>query len=342
MKKKYFTPGTLDSAMIALGKAGEGRHLALIFDVAPWRASHPDAQIMLHVTPPQGAAYPAALEDGEDDTVMWLVTDADTAYPGTGKIELILSDPATDTTIKSATGRYAVEASPSQAEPEDPPEPHRPWWEQVLQLIAAGTGTGEGGVSPTVTVTAIAGGHRLTITDILGTKTVDVMDGEDGAPGAQGKAGENGVSPTISVEAITGGHRVMITDKDGAKSFDVMDGQDGQGGGSGGANIDDTTPSATTTYSSSKIDELLNEQKEANATQDEAIAKKLNASELPTAINTALEQAKASGEFKGDPGEPGEDGHTPEKGTDYWTAMDKAEMVNDVLAALPTWEGGSY
>ena len=35
-------------------------------------------------------------------------------------------------------------------------------------------------------------------------------------------------------------------------------------------------------------------------------------------------------------------GLKPVKGTDYWTAADKAEIVNDVLAALPTWTGGSY
>ena len=48
---------------------------------------------------------------------------------------------------------------------------------------------------------------------------------------------------------------------------------------------------------------------------------------------------------KGDPGEQGiqgEKGETPVKGTDYWTDSDKAEIVNDVLAALPTWTGGSY
>ena len=38
----------------------------------------------------------------------------------------------------------------------------------------------------------------------------------------------------------------------------------------------------------------------------------------------------------------GEDGYTPVKGKDYYTESDKAEMVQDVLAALPTWEGGSY
>lgn len=41
-------------------------------------------------------------------------------------------------------------------------------------------------------------------------------------------------------------------------------------------------------------------------------------------------------------GEPGEPGYSPVRGTDYWTATDQASIVDDVLAALPTWEGGSY
>lgn len=36
---------------------------------------------------------------------------------------------------------------------------------------------GDDGFSPTVEVTEIAGGHRVTITDAEGTKTFDVMDG---------------------------------------------------------------------------------------------------------------------------------------------------------------------
>ena len=43
-----------------------------------------------------------------------------------------------------------------------------------------------------------------------------------------------------------------------------------------------------------------------------------------------------------DVGLKGEKGDTPVKGTDYWTAADKTEIVNDTLAALPTWTGGSY
>lgn len=37
--------------------------------------------------------------------------------------------------------------------------------------------TGSDGVSPTVVVTPISGGHRITITDATGTQTFDVMDG---------------------------------------------------------------------------------------------------------------------------------------------------------------------
>lgn len=41
-------------------------------------------------------------------------------------------------------------------------------------------------------------------------------------------------------------------------------------------------------------------------------------------------------------GATGPQGPKPVKGTDYWTAADKSAMVNDVLAALPVWNGGSY
>lgn len=47
---------------------------------------------------------------------------------------------------------------------------------------------------------------------------------------------------------------------------------------------------------------------------------------------------------KGDPGETGPQGeqgpagYTPQRGVDYWTAADQAQIVQDVLAALPEAE----
>ncbi len=55
-----------------------------------------------------------------------------------------------------------------------------------------------------------------------------------------------------------------------------------------------------------------------------------------------IDTGKPSRGEKGDTGAAGADGYTPVKGTDYWTAADKAEIVADTLAALPTWTGGNY
>lgn len=78
------------------------------------------------------------------------------------------------------------------------------------------------------------------------------------------------------------------------------------------------------------------------------LADYLKQSELNAAINSALAEAKASGEFKGDKGDkgdkgeqgqPGADGRTPVKGSDYYTESDKSEMVDRVVAALPKYRG---
>lgn len=58
-----------------------------------------------------------------------------------------------------------------------------------------------------------------------------------------------------------------------------------------------------------------------------------------SAVNGKLQYDGSDVGLKGD---KGIDGKTPVKGTDYWTSADKAEIVNDTLAALPKWTGGSY
>lgn len=53
----------------------------------------------------------------------------------------------------------------------------------------------EGGssvVSPTISISEIDGGHSVTITDVNGSQSFDVMDGADGAKGDKGDTGEQG------------------------------------------------------------------------------------------------------------------------------------------------------
>lgn len=89
---------------------------------------------------------------------------------------------------------------------------------------------GKDGVSPTVAVSSISGGHRITITDTNGTKTVDVMDGSKGDAGR----GISSVSRTSGNGAAGTTDTYTITYTDGAKStFGVYNGKDGKDGDDG-------------------------------------------------------------------------------------------------------------
>lgn len=109
----------------------------------------------------------------------------------------------------------------------------------MADLLAAKEAGEFDGYSPVVSVSAIAGGHRVTITDVNGSKTINVRDGDNG---------NDGMSPTVTVETITDGHRVTITDATGSKSFDVMNGADGTGAGDMLANRYDPQGKQTDIY----------------------------------------------------------------------------------------------
>lgn len=65
--------------------------------------------------------------------------------------------------------------------------------EQGIQGIPGIPGEkGTDGVSPTVAIKAITGGHKVSITDISGTQSFDVLNGAKGEQGVQGIPGEAG------------------------------------------------------------------------------------------------------------------------------------------------------
>ena len=142
--------------------------------------------------------------------------------------------------------------------------------------------------------------------------------GKDGTDGKPGAAGADGVTPHIG---DNGNWYVGSTDTGkpsrgatGAPGKDGTDGKPGAAGATGPAGVpgkDGHSPVVTATKSG----------KTTTISVDGA------------AIATVEDGAK---------GDPGKTGKTPVRGTDYWTAADKQEIVNSVIAALPDGTEVSY
>lgn len=101
---------------------------------------------------------------------------------------------------------------------------------------------GADGVSPTVSVSQISGGHQVSITDATGSHTFDVMDGQNGATGP---AGADGAAATIeSVSAVTGepGTQASVVNNGTSSAaelvFTLPAGADGAQGPAGTAGAD--------------------------------------------------------------------------------------------------------
>ena len=139
-------------------------------------------------------------------------------------------------------------------------------------LSKNGGSGGANGVSPTVSVEDIDGGHRITIVDAEGTNTFDVLDGakgetgakgdkgdkgDKGAPGSTGATGADGYSPSVNVTKADGVSTITITDKNGTTTVEIQDGANGKDGSNG---KDGTTPVKGSDYfTDAEIEEVANQ-----------------------------------------------------------------------------------
>ena len=141
------------------------------------------------------------------------------------------------------------------------------------------------------------------------------LKGADGAPGKDGPTGAPGKDGHSPVVTATKSGKTTTINVDGAAIATVEDGADGKPGAAGADGITPTIGSNGHWYLGSE--------------------------------DTGKPSRGATGApgkdgADGKPGAAGADGITPVKGTDYWTAADKQEIVNSVIAALPDGTEVSY
>ena len=135
---------------------------------------------------------------------------------------------------------------------------------------------------------------------------------------ANNAASEAGKAKTAAAEATTKAENAQAAASE-AKNTAIAAGNTAAAAQAAATEANTKAESAQTAASEAKT--------AANNAQNNLTAK-LDASKLPEAINTALAQAKASGEFDGD------DGYTPVKGTDYYTPEEKAEFSDYIATEL--------
>lgn len=182
---------------------------------------------------------------------------------------------------------------------------------------------GDDGVSPTISVLAIAGGHRISIADKDGTKAVDVMDGEDGSAGR----GISTIARTAGNGAAGTTDTYTITYTDGTKTtFGVYNGKNG----TDGVPVTHSWNGTILTVTSASGTSSANLKGEKG---DDGVSPAVSVSRSGKVTTVAITDKSGT---KTSNINDGADGKTPVKGTDYWTEDDKAEIVRQVLASLAT------
>ena len=121
---------------IHLGKQGESLACRVRFYAPKWHEDYPEAEYQLFVSPPGATPYLANITE-DNGVVTWELAAEDTTIPGTGSVELILTDG--ETKIKSVTYRTTLDKSPSSQEPGSAPQVHPTWWENAIAKIKEAT-----------------------------------------------------------------------------------------------------------------------------------------------------------------------------------------------------------
>lgn len=214
---------------------------------------------------------------------------------------------------------------------------------------------GSDGVSPTATVTQTDDGAKISVTDATGTTTATLTNGKDGTPGAKGDKGDKGdtgatgATPNIQIGKVTtlnagadATASITGTAENPLLNLGIPRGADGtDGGGAGTFRVEVNLDSETGQFTAdATFAEILAAYNEGYMPYVVAYGAPDKIYPLRTVSDDQFEfgYARSSGE-----GELVDSGfYITAAGVGDSDVTVTIPTVGDVLAALPTWAGGSY
>lgn len=297
---------------IHIGRRGENQAIQIVWTniLENWRTMYGEGVVQLAVRRPKDTApYPVACEVSGND-VMWTIQAADTAQSGVGECELSYIVDAV--LVKSQTWNTMIARSLTGAGTVEPPsEPAKTWFTKIQTEIGNLEDLETGDKSNLVAAIN-------EVAQSVGTSDHTKLENRD-ADDQHPMSAITGLTDALAGKQPTGNYLTRddlqdATDKALAQAkasgeFDGATGPAGAPGKDGTSGADGVTP---------HIGDNGN-----------------------WYLGTTDTGKPSRGEM-GPQGPKGDQGHTPVKGTDYWTAADKQEIVSDVLAALPDGTEVSY
>ena len=251
-----------------------------------------------------GAPYPVNTTRISSQLI-WTVSRTDVAYDGFGKAEIAWTVTGADTVAKTVIYRTNVLAS--LASETDVPEPYESWYDQMIEYI------NEHEVDPDVLDAAI----RDYLNEHPIESPVQSVNGHTGD--VELDAEDVGAIATAQLETAINS---ALAQAKASGQFDGEQGPKGDPGEQGPQGIQgETGPQGP-----------QGEKGETGATGPKG--------DKGDTGETGAQGPKGdkgdTGETgaQGPKGDTGEDGYTPVKGTDYWTAADKAEIVQETVEAM--------
>ena len=308
----------VNGGTIFIGRLGENEARVIRFCVKETLASFPGCTFALvNKRPADAEGYPSPNIAINGDFLDWTVTSGDLAQTGFGECEIIAT--LGDRIVKNEIFRTQIK--PALDDSATPPEPWESWVQEVTEAAEqaeaavehypqiedgvwmvwdvenetwTSTGIqaeGEDGVSPTVSVVEISGGHRVTITDASGDHTFDVMDGQGGSGSSDYEDLSN--KPQIGGVELVGNK--SLSDLGAAAASDIPDvtGKADKVANATSGNFAGLDSNGNLTDSGKKASDFLTEHQDISGKLDKT---DFFATEMPMASN---DSTKVSAEISG-------------------------------------------